>query len=96
MGNAAETIQAAIDKLESDRAATSDWEFNPRFESIDSPSKWIADVLPENGERIMRWHRTIDAQLAILRNALIDYYSYGTRIIADTLDLARAILGEDS
>lgn len=96
---AAETIQAAIDKLEEDRFETREWEFNPRWESIDSPSVWIADVLPANGERIMRWHRTIDAQLAILRDALVDMNDYGgvpLGLWSKHIDLAHAIVGEVS
>jgi len=107
--NAAETIQAAIDKLEADRKETSDWKYRIGMRQITTLEQSVAvGVERSDGERIMRWHRIIDPQLAILRYAQADYRGwYGPNGYEDgdgdaepyfvwVLNLARAILGEVS
>lgn len=119
--NAAETIQAAIDKLEALRDNSGAWDWRRRHqhgeygESIgswenlhgyyDNPdevvnTKTVAqNILPEDAELIVTLHRTIDAQLAILRGYIgtAEYWDKVRGTPADlmaVLDLAGAILGE--
>lgn len=129
--DAADTIRAAIDKLEELRIgrAPGSWQLDgpdyhyygggdgdfvstplvtagpsrhavvgaiaPQARTAQSFESW-APAAGRSLELIVTLHRTIDAQLAILQNALIDHYGCGAPIIADTIDLARAILGEDA
>lgn len=111
--NAAETIQAAIDKLEQKQAAatTGEWAMSGNdtfgYGVASSPndlviSRW--EVSDEDADLIVTLHRTIDAQLAILKNNYggaqdADRYGWSSAdspdAVADALDLARAILGEE-
>lgn len=118
--NAAETIAAAIEKLETQRDVAEMGKltihrFNDgRLEDVWIDSEyWRADgsgsirtalVLDRNqgpkrfdtAELIVTLHRTIDAQLAILRRTLDDLNNllvYPSDLDIE-LDLARAILGE--
>lgn len=90
--NASETIQAAIDKLESQRRA-----------SRREPEDWHLDLHDdETGALLLTLHRTIDAQLAILRCALpeAEWEDDWTRGMTEettlAITLARSILGEAS
>jgi len=96
--SAAETIQAAIDKLEAQSAVATRGPWVPQWEDefdarvgIDyssRPTPLTGTMQRPNAELIVTLHRTIDAQLAILRaSAGFDYPA--------VLDLARAILGEE-
>jgi hypothetical protein len=124
--NAAETIQAAIEKLETLKADTSPapwfatedtlytaetWK-GPRGRIAPRPifmaeGNWVAGYvhIEADAELILALHRTIDAQITILRRDLdirVDYIARGILAKweeaverAAALDLARAILGED-
>jgi hypothetical protein len=82
--NAAETIQEAIDKLTAlrDDAAEGPWlgwvQYNPlrgQMYGVENSEGPIADKVAsrEDAELIEVLHRTIDAQLAILRAAIEDH-----------------------
>lgn len=98
-----ERLQAAIEKLEALRRERGYVEHNG----------WLAEEVPgdtlrytfedlspvTNDELIVTLHRTIDAQLAILRHAISEYEPRDdtmTFITEDGLALADAILGSDS
>lgn len=80
--NAAETIQAAIDKLTRlrDEANVAPWSLyfrsgkNAAHGGIDSPSGYVSSpsLKAGNADLIITLHATIDAQLAILQDS-IDY-----------------------
>lgn len=106
--NAAETIAAAIQQLEEERREATPGEWYVTYEKSRWPRIWgnrdenDADAVAQteggvaNAHLIVTLHRTIDAQLAILRDAaallsMMDGVTYST-----TLDLAHAILGEAS
>lgn len=128
---AAETIAAAIEKLEQQKADSTPgpWDFEYTDESIEvnagtartqwneghtsgfPASSWTttdrilevdvydldeneADLIAGNAELIVTLHRTIDAQLAILRDGAELEANEGM-VYWTTLDLARAILGEE-
>lgn len=100
--NAAETIRAAIDKLEalqSIRGVTGPteqdwlWEIDP---NVTSPDEDPRVGLVQGGPDVML-HRTIDAQLAILQEELTHVKNARLPLWRESvLDLARAILGESS
>lgn len=138
--NAAETITAAIEKLESQKADSTPgpWDFEYTDESIEinagtartrwnedhtfgfPPGSWRstdrilevdvddldedeADLIAGNAELIATLHRTIDAVLTILDQALGGARDIDAGATPDepaltraALDLARAILGEVS
>lgn len=96
-----ERLQAAIEKLEAAQGET--WYFTtPSDEGLLSRQGWIDAVNPGGGRqvlgligpadagRILMLHRTIDAQLAILRFAVDGLYD-----LPEFLMLADAILGSD-
>lgn len=99
-----ERLQAAIEKLEAAQGET--WYFTtPGDEGLLSRQGWIDAVNPGGGRqvlgligpgdaaRILMLHRTIDAQLAILRTSVtLD----GLVPMDQALALADAILGSDS
>jgi len=105
--NASQRLQAAIDKLEllrTERGYVEDsgWlvEENPndRGGFLEPPEPFIPIT---NDDLIVTLHRTIDAQLAILRDTvklgeLIGLGEEGTRwrSVEDAIALADAILGE--
>jgi len=103
----AETITTAIDKLTQLRAiacGTEPWEASP--EGVTSAGHPVVELEGggcaywSDGDRdlVVTLHATIDAQLAILRHALV--FVHQTRGAAShegpSIDLARAILGEDA
>lgn len=105
--NAAETIAAAIEKLEAQRSESTSgtWEYvSEPFGAIfteQEPGLGVQTEVAEemhdaDGLLIVTLHRTIDAQLAILRRGLAKMQArYAlTYDYADILDLACAILGE--
>jgi hypothetical protein len=113
--NAAETIQAAIEKLDELRqlATPGEWEFDSEpFGAIFTEQEPGLGVMTEVAEEMHEWdghlivtlHRTIDAQLKILRRDIdirVEYIARGVLAQwveaverAGDLDLARAILGE--
>lgn len=69
--NASETIQAAIDKLEEAVALSN------LAQAVDDPStlvvdcgQWVGEMMtPRMAADVVTLHRTIDAQLAVLREA---------------------------
>lgn len=102
--SAAETIAAAIEKLESLRGLDGTW-------TLQGGNEWIhpigITVAPDDGgvttrqaDLIVTLHRTIDAQLAILRDALAGLQPGWAGMVQPDenyelqADLARAILGE--
>lgn len=106
--NAAETIAAAIQKLERERrnAAPGDWYVT--YEKSRWPRIWgnrdenDADAVAQteggvgNAHLIVTLHRAIDAQLAILQEEVVHVRNTGLPLWKKSvLDLARAILGED-
>lgn len=117
--NAADTIQAAIERLEAQRAAAvggpwviESYERGPRALEQSGGGAFISDVGESvdpaqidtaTAELLVTLHRTIAAQLAILREAL-EFYENSRAIgmpdgemaeyYGGTLDLARAILGD--
>lgn len=105
--NAAETIQAAIDKLEAQKdtyyaEGEEVWRVEHRdgFASrvFNQDDFLVADeVASIDADLIVTLHRTIDAQLAILRTAQgMLRPGVGVTVVNDAQDLARAILGEVS
>lgn len=114
--NAAETIAAAIEKLERERAASNPagetWRvadsITREFATIRSTSAWndsivATELMREDAELIVTLHRTIGAQLAILRsfedhltNPAWDHDDdeESAPAVLDVVALARAILGE--
>lgn len=96
--SAAETIAAAIQKLEALRNdATAHLEqANDDLATVVFPGtqEWRAEFLrDEDAELAVTLHRTIDAQLAILRETLTFEDGFGIGEDDTTHDLARAILG---
>ena len=113
--NAVERLQAAIEKLEALKAGASGgpWVIAPprdvEFESRciwgakdhgDGEGLCLADAESADADLIVTLHRTIDAQLAILRNVVevSEYVGLGKEgeriaMIQNALDLADAILG---
>lgn len=111
----AETIAAAIEKLERERTASNPygeaWRANDRITGdyseirATSPSgvttTLATELTAEDAVLIVTLHRTIDAQLAILRaaaRARVRFEEAEALLLIDeaALDLARAILGEDA
>lgn len=101
--NAAEIIQAAIDKLAHQRSRSSDgaWHVdglsrtNGTVALSNDVGRYVVHYAAEaDADLITTLHRTIDAQLAILREH--GKPAPGGSVDAAVLDLARAILGEDS
>lgn len=115
-----ETIQAAIDKLERlrDESTPKPWHYwtDDLNGDVDlwhdqEQRLWIGNLGQHENARVYRdadlivtLHRTIDAQLAILRNSYggaqdVDRYGWSSAdspdAVADALDLARAIIGEE-
>ncbi len=109
---AVETIQAAIEKLDLQRDASPGGPWRVGQSYMDNPTLQGCDDLGGRfqnefasidnipaGDLIVTLRRTIDAQLAILKAcaAAIEEAGFLTAEPADeVLDLARAILGEDS
>jgi len=99
--NAVERLQAAIEKLESIRGTAPDpWTAEPR-RVVDVNGTIVASTVTSfDAAGIVTLHRTIDAQLAILRAGLeqgraverFPHYWY-TPPTDDALALADAILG---
>lgn len=93
--NAAETIAAAIEKLEQIKAQPV---VTAHFQALaDTPEgAWFARAQ----DKLAMFHRTIDAQLAILRavGKILDNFSENTLTKPEQaiVALARAILGEVS
>jgi hypothetical protein len=90
--NAAETIAAAIEKLEAGRTAATSGPWSSGLVGVYGPEGYVAsdgDMWPDDRALIVTLHRTIDAQLAILR-----MYRIFPHPQVETL--ARAILGESS
>lgn len=109
--NAAETIQAAIEKLETARDVSTQgaWVSETRGVGINfEGTSGVWYVAKDDGMHavdkclIVVLHRTIDAQLAILRAAhKLPHIHYPAAcstnpLLASVLQLARAILGDDS
>lgn len=107
--NAVETLGAAIHKLETLKAAGTEgeWWMNPIergevfIEGDPAAGEYpLAEVHEHaDAELIVTLHRTIDAQLAILRAALDDFERYGSKpskFFENDLALADAILGGES
>jgi hypothetical protein len=107
--NAAETIQAAIEKLERQKADTTPgpWrvvneslqgsrhDYDPMIDAGDYAASSERFVRPADAELIVTLHRTIDAQLVILRSGLA-HAGYADQVIpVHARALAEAILGED-
>jgi hypothetical protein len=111
----AETIAAAIEKLEHLRSRGSDgpWRVdvlsrtNGTVAVSNEVGRYVAHYVAEpDAERIVTLHRTIDAQLAILRTALgagisdmvvlnpDKFRGVGAVLYRAAFDIARAILGE--
>jgi hypothetical protein len=101
--SAAETIAAAIEKLERERKEATPGEWYVTYEKSRWPRVWgnrdetDADAVAQteggaaNARLIVTLHRAIDPVLAILRTSLsLD----GLVPMDQALDLARAILGE--
>jgi hypothetical protein len=108
--NAAETIQAAIDKLEAGKAGdgfcVGPWQYLRKgswggesavADSNGHPLAWVGDGndADRDAELIVMLHRTIDAQLAILRTGLTLATAFPNSEWTNTVNLARSILGED-
>ena len=102
--SAVEEIQAAIVKLTELRRLSNDWQFEVTKSdghSYMGSLSIVESVAPEaidpvDADLIVTLHRTIDAQLVILRSAQEDYYQYGGRpphFFANDVALARAING---
>lgn len=94
--NAAETITAAIEKLVDDKRVTRDWRCVDGG-LMDGPDVLTYDLEKDATERILRWHRTIDAQLAILRagvEAIVPGDDTTEQVTELAEDLAVAILRE--
>lgn len=109
--NAAETIQAAIGKLEQlrDTAPVGQWSARPykivEVAAVVSASAgdedfFVADFVDEStADLIVTLHRTIDAQLVLLNEtleAIVEYPLNPDRLYRWEIDLARAILGVES
>jgi inosine/xanthosine triphosphate pyrophosphatase family protein len=107
--SAAETIQAAIDKLEAQRtfatkgqwAVTDDGDLCVVGGSTEvAYFRWMANTFNPDAELIVTLHRTIDAQLALFRSSIwllsIDRLTETHAAVQGTIDLAHAILGESS
>ncbi|MDN4616447.1 hypothetical protein P5G50_18520 [Leifsonia sp. F6_8S_P_1B] len=109
--NAAETIAAAIQKLEALKADATPgvWEFDPepfgaiftqQEPGLEVETEVAEQMLDADGRLIVTLHRTIDAQLAILRTAGREFERRAENGDARVfpydyhLDLARSILGE--
>lgn len=112
--NAVERIEAAIAKLEALKASSIPGPWSAPKELLGLPNKTIFGGNPtrthaayvavaHDGELIVTLHRTIDAQLAILRaghetEALLRSFPYTMATVFHdqrALDLADAILGGD-
>lgn len=117
--NAADTIRAAIERLERQRDAASEsaygaWEITPPSRPGEHAwlpalsiavvtSAWDACIEPAAAELIVTLHRTIDAQLVILREGEktlteLESIGFGGGVLGraeSAWRLARAILGED-
>lgn len=105
--NAVERLEAAITKLETLKAEATPgpWDMDPESYWTDPPADSefgpIQIERPEDGRLILALHRTIDAQLAILRTAVEDYRVYARQpskhLPSDVVivALADAILGGD-
>lgn len=104
--NAAETIQAAIDRLAALResATQGPWlgwkQYNPLYgmqygiESGRGEEVFASGALRDDVELVEMMHRTIDAQLAILRHAVqFNRGDLGIGINRHAVALAEAILG---
>lgn len=90
---AAETIATAVEKLEGIQTDAT-WVYSPENMDLIANGVSVAvGVMPADGARIVMLHRTIDAQLAILRELCRP--ALGGSVHAAALELARAILGED-
>jgi hypothetical protein len=104
--SAVERLEAAIAKLEAMRderqyTEQNGWLVEPNPDdrpSFDEPPEPFMPIT--NDELIVVLHRTIDAQLAILRAALIEHTDFMTEIEKPywtaALALADAILGSES
>jgi hypothetical protein len=100
--NAAETIAAAIEKLEGLKGSATPG-FIPdgfaRVEIVCEDAGTIHVVEPKNEADIdlaATLHHTIDAQLAILRTGMRLVTAFPDSEWTNTVNLARAILGEAS
>lgn len=88
--SAVDQIQAAIEKLTELRDAPF---IVATFRNVDASS---ADWFARAEMKLAMFHRTIDAQLAILRHAIEDYSPRDDAqgfIVDDGIALARAIIG---
>lgn len=106
--NAAETIQAAIDKLNQQRAAAMQGPWRGKvlnYWGSPTPGVWAeADrdyvgysMNQEDADLLVTLHATIDAQLAILQRSLDWYAEEAMAYIGkEDLALAKAILGEQA
>jgi len=101
---AAETIQAAIDKLEGHRRAATEgrWQHKRSLDNhwVESNDRIaLAEAISQpDAELIVTLHRTIDAQLAILRwyaATLATAPGFEPHGSNEFIALARAILGEE-
>jgi hypothetical protein len=98
---AAETIEQAIARLEEQRGAAmvGPWVQGGFAGEFSGPDDFDSLFSEENADLVVTLHRTIDAQLGILRAGLasISPGDDSTEEIEElALDLARAILGETS
>lgn len=94
--SAVERLQSAIEKLEAmrERDVEGGWIINADAELIDADGNVVAVCTSElDAETVVALHRTIDAQLGILRRAVDGWAGVEAQ---DALALADAILGDQS